>query len=286
MHRLDSCLTFYVQEHARPERCDLKRIGYATDRLIEFFGKDRDVESIKRADVRAYRTWRLNAGVTDSTIRRELVVLRTAMNHAAEEERIQVVPVIKLPPEGAPRERWLTEDEAMKVMEQPMSDRARLFLYIAFGTGARKSAIETLTVGRIEVAKGLMDFRDPTRKVSKKRRVQTKIVDWLSVHIARACEGKRPDQYLLGGSPGAPLPSVGSEIKRIFRKAGIDEKGVAAHSLRRTFVVWALANGSKLIEVSAATGDSVATLERHYITTNALHAGGAVNAIKDPDAAK
>lgn len=281
--RLDTALRQYVVEHAKPERCDLKRIGYAQDRLIEFFGAERDVETIKRSDIRAYRAHRLGMGVTDSTVRRELVVLRAALEHAAEEERIQAVPAIKLPPESPPRQRWFTEEEATKIMEQPMSERARLFLYMGFGTGARKTAIVTVPVGRVDLAKGLIDFRDPEMKVTKKKRVQTKIVEWLASHVAAACKGKKPTDYLLGGSPESPLPDIGPEIKRIFKSAGVDEKGVRCHALRRTFVIWSFQAGAKPIEVSAATGDSMATLERSYVTINATQAGGAVSRIQNPE---
>lgn len=274
---LKPALTSYIVEYARPERCDLKRIGFAGDRLMEFFGAERDIESLTRHDIRGYRAKRLTDGVTDSTIRRELVVLRRVVGHAEEEERISVVPAIKLPPESAPRERWFTEDEAKKIMEQPMSKRLHIFLHIAFGTGARMDAIETLEVGRVDLDGDFIDFRDPRRKISKKRRVKTSIVDWLKPVLAEACAGKAPTDLVMG--PGS---SIGPEFKRVLAKAGISEKGVRCHSIRRSFIMWSLVSGAKLLEVAAAVGDSLTTLERSYISINATQARGATSTITNP----
>lgn len=276
--RLDTCLRHFQLEYGIPEGIDVRRVRFASDRLIEFFEGDRDVQSLKRRDIKAYRAKRLKDGVTDSTIRRELGVLRRALDHAAEEERIDVVVAVKLPPDGQPRERWFSEDEMVKIMEQIMSARLRIAISLAIGTGARRGAIQDLTVGRVDFKGGYIDYRNPKLKLTKKRRMKVKIVDWLKPILERACDGKKPDDVVIG--PGA---NISVEFKKILKSIGIDEKGVSIHSVRRTFICWAFLNGATPAAVSAASGDTMQTLERSYVKFFPEHSAGAVNSISNPE---
>lgn len=277
-YTLQSCLRDHIVEHIKPARGDTRRPGIAGDRLMEFFGAERDAATFTRKDGRDYRAKRLRDGVTDSTIRRELGVLMKALRHAAEEERIKAVPVIKLPPESPPRVRWFTEDEVVKLLEQPMSARARLYIYLALGTGARREAITTVPVKRVDLVNAFIDYRDPKKPVTKKKRVKVKIVGWLLPILTTALAGKKPDDLVIGEGG-----DVTQEVKKLLRRIGIDEKGISCHAMRRTFVCWSFLNGAKPAEVSAAIGDSMATLERNYFNVFPEHSRGAVEAIKSPE---
>lgn len=283
-YRLKDCLRDYIVEKLKPQRSDCARAQFAADALIEFFGADRDVMTLTRKDGRAYRAHRLRQGVNDSTIRRELGVLKAALNFAAEEEKIAAVPVFKLPPETAARERWFTEDEVIKLMEQPMDERTRLFIYVAVGTGARREAITTLPVKRVDLVNGYIDFRDPRMPeiaAKRKKRVKTAMNEWLKPIIAKAVAGKKPDDLVIGegGDPSRV-------VKKLLRAIGIDEKGISSHAFRRTFSTWALLNGAKPAEVSAATGDRIETLERSYVKLFPQHTAGATGAIRNPTGEK
>lgn len=283
-YALKSCLNDYIVEHLRPNGSDVRRPTFAVTNLCAFFGDDRDVNTLTKKDERNYRAARLADGASDSTIRREMGFAMAAFNFAADEERIAHVPAWKLPPESAARERWFTEDEMVKLMEQPMSDRARLFISIALGTGARREAITTLPVKRVDFVNGYIDFRDPKQapvRAKRKRRVKTKMNDWLRPIMERACAGKKPNDLVIGEGSD---PS--RAVKVLLRKIGIEEKGIAGHAFRRTFTMWAFLNGAKLAEVSAATGDTMQTLEKSYMKLLPAHTAGAVNAINNPTGEK
>lgn len=273
---LRKCLSQYVVERLKPERCDTTRPGFAIARLCEFFGDDRDVTTLTRSDFRDYRAKRLKDGVTDSTIRRELSVLSAALKHAAEEERISAIPVIKLPKDGRPRKRWYTEEEVESLMERPMRERTRNYLYIAIGTGARKTAITTLPVKNVDLVNGFIDFSDPNLPETKKRRPKVKISEWMLPVMKKMCAGKRPDDPVIGNDGPA---DVRREVKRLLRLVGIDEFGVSCHALRKTFCMWSLINGASMKEVADAVGDRVATLEKSYTDAFPEGTANAVNAI-------
>ena len=284
-YTIKRCLDDFIVEKLKPQHADIGRAQYAADRLLEFFDPKRDVATLTPKDIRAYRAKRLRDGVSDSTIRRELGVLKSACNFAAEEEKIEAVPVWKLPPEGVPREVWFSEDQVEKILEQPMSDTMRLAIYLALGTGARREAIVTLPVGRVDLAGGFVDFRDPRKPVTRKRRVKTKASAWLLPLLAKACAGKSPSELVIGGNPKTPkhnMRRISDEFSRTLKALDLYEKGVGLHSLRKTFINWAFLNGAKSAEVSAATGDNIATLEKHYVRMTAQHTAGATGAIPDP----
>ncbi len=66
-----------------------ERIGYAIDRLVEYWG-DRTMDTVRPETCRRY--WR-ERGVSDGTVRRELGALRAAINHAVKEGRSTAPPV-------------------------------------------------------------------------------------------------------------------------------------------------------------------------------------------------
>jgi integrase len=276
--RLKKCLNDYVVERLKPERCDTTRPGFAIARLVEFFGADTDVETMKgKAASREYRAARLAQGVVDSTIRRELSVLFAALKHAAEEERIGAVPAIKLPKDGRPRKRWYTEEEVSKMMALPMSERCRHYIYLAAGTGARKTAITTLPVKRLDFQHGFIDYSDPDLPETKKKRPRIKMAEWLKPLLLAMVKGKGPDDIVIGHS--GPK-DVRREVKALARAIGIDEFGVSCHAFRRTFVMWAITSGEDIKKIADAIGDRVATVERNYTEAFPEGTASVVNSIK------
>lgn len=284
---LKKCLDDYTIEICKVEGIGTARVGYAATRLIEFFGPERDVATMKRKDGRDYRSHRWKVGVSDSTIRRELGVLLRAAGHAVDEERLDAVPSIKLPPESQPRERWFTEAEVLRILEQPMSEDCRLLFYIGLFTGARLGAILNLTYPRVDWEHGFIDFCVPGERITRKRKVKIKMAAELRVPLRVRYEATLADpnarRVPKGPEKGAQYvirkPTVGREVKRVLRAAGIDEPGVNVHALRRTFVTWSLLNGADLASVSAATGDNVSTLQKSYLKLFPQHTANAVNAI-------
>ena len=80
------------------------------------------------------------------TVRRELGVLQAAINYAHKRGKLTQTVAVELPTAPPPKERWLTRDEAAKLIRASRKDRkARLYmpLFILIGiyTGRRKEAI-------------------------------------------------------------------------------------------------------------------------------------------------
>ena len=96
--------------------------------------------------------------IQDGTIIRELVTLRAALKWALAERWISQVPVIETPRQPPPRDRWLTREEADRLLESAQAPHVRTFLATCLYTAARAAAVLELTWDRVDVAAGLIDL--------------------------------------------------------------------------------------------------------------------------------
>lgn len=266
----------YMHEHLMPQGSDTRRLIIIARNLCGYFGWDRDPQTLKRADLRAYREHRLQQGVRNPTVRREYAFLSAALNHELREERIALVPKIEMPPQGDPRKRFLTEEEVVRVMRQPMKYRIRMFFRLAFATAARAAAIEQLTWDRVDFVNDLIDYNVPGARRTKKRRAVVPISDELLPYLQAAYQRHLTtcpdDPYVIGRGYCSYL-----ECKRVMVSAGIDEEGVARHVARKTFASHALISGVQLEKVAAVLADRATTVEKHYSFLLPEHLRDAVN---------
>ena len=151
------------------------------------------VEHLTDARLQDYQTRR---GVSAGSIRRELGGLRTVLRWAAKKKLIAAVsvPEFELPAAAGPRVKFLDRDQEQWFWDQamawgtthrahtPIESSRRVALFVALGleTAARRGAIYDLTWDRVDLAQGVIDYRVPGRRVTKKRRVLVPISDRLT----------------------------------------------------------------------------------------------------------
>jgi integrase len=246
-------LTLYGEEHA-PNTADPARIGYAITALLDFWG-DCTLEQVTTQTCKAYARHRKRAA---GTIRRELTTLRAAINFAYSEGRTtRAVPVWL--PEAAPgRDRWLSRSEAAALLNAARAQgKARLylplFIVLALYTGARKEAILSLRWPQVDLARGVIDFNDPGRTRTNKRRSRIPIPDHLMTFLRLA--------RMRSGELGYVVNRDGHRIKDVKRSfAGACEhaglQDVTPHTLRHTCGTWMAQSGVPLFEIGGWLGHS------------------------------
>src|SRR5262249_57267435 len=113
-------------------------------------------------------------GCSAGTVRRELGVLRAAINHAHRNGRITRPVVVDLPDRPEPKGRWLTRKEAADVIRAARTPQARLYLpqFILIGlyTGRRKEAILSLRWPQVDLNSRPINFEIEGRRRTRKRR--------------------------------------------------------------------------------------------------------------------
>tara|TARA_R110002110_G_scaffold339227_1_gene549652 strand:+ start:4444 stop:5472 length:1029 start_codon:yes stop_codon:yes gene_type:complete len=243
----------YALEHALHTSAP-ERIRYAIEALGGFWG-ERLVIDVRPETCRAYQRER---GVSDGTLRRELGVLKAAINHEVKQGRLTRSVSVWLPPKPEGKDRWLARDEAAALLNASRRDkRCRLYLplFILIGlyTGARKGAILSLRWPQVDLVNGRIDFNPPGRKRTTKGRPIIPIPRGLKWFLERA--------KLRGGETGFVVNSDGhrlGDIKRGFatacEKAGI--VGVTPHTLRHTAGTWMAQKGVPLFEIAGFLGHS------------------------------
>ena len=103
-------LSIYLED-CGPRMADQPKLERCIARLNDYWG-GKMLSQVTAAECRAYAHSRGKTGGT----RTDLETLRAAINHHAKENLHYGTVRVTLPPKGPPRDRWLTRDEAAKLI--------------------------------------------------------------------------------------------------------------------------------------------------------------------------
>jgi integrase len=266
------CLDEYELGHVNKHVIDKVRQLVAIKHLKKFFvgSAMRDVDvAASRGYANARRDGVIGGGKgragdlakgSDSTICRELRVLRAAANYALKMDRLKIeeLPRLDLPREPAPEEAlFLTKPEVDAIHEAaegPLAD----FIALTYFTASRRRAIQRLKVGQIDLVRGRINLRAPGEKATKKRRpivpMHPKIEPICRRLVSEAREG-----WLFG-----PTIEFYSPFRKVCGKVGIDDKRAHPHVLRHSRATHLLQDGVSIFNVASLLGDSIQTVSRVY----------------------
>src|SRR5215813_3271867 len=160
---ITALLTEYATERG-PKVAAQDRIAYAVLALTDFW------EGNSVADVTPITCGRYaeKRGRSAGTVRRELGVLRAAINNAHRNGRLTRPVAVELPERPEPKDRWLSRKEAAAVIRAARTPQARLYLpyFILIGlyTGRRKEAILSLRWPQVDLERQRIKFDIDGRK--------------------------------------------------------------------------------------------------------------------------
>lgn len=245
------------QKLMRPDTCKLG-IKY----LKPFFGSTL-VSALTLEKQELYAEHRRSVGAGDESIRRDLSVLSAACHRAVKYKKLDRAPPFLTLSPAPPRERWLSRKEAARLLWAMRGKRQRhalLFTRIALYTGARTQAILDLTWDRVDFDSGLIDFRKPGRRETKKRRTVAPMTRKLRRMLLHAYKHRRGDHVVswAGKSVGRVAKAVIGHAERV----GI--KDFSPHVLRHTFASWAVRNRVPIYTVGKVLGQTVASTTARY----------------------
>lgn len=260
--------------------------------LLGFFGKKR-LSEIGPADCRDYA----GARGSDSMARRELEDLRAAIRHYHKRGFLDRTIAITLPDKSESRERWLTRDEAARLIraawryrevqkgvetERHSRRHVARFILVGLYTGTRSGAIcgaaLTPAIGRgwVDLDAGLFYRKAMGDRQTKKRQPTIRIPDRLLAHMRR-WRAKGISTKAVIEWEGRGVASVRKAFGRAAKTAGLD--GVSPHVLRHTAVSWAMQNGADLYKAADFFGMTVEVLTRVYGHLHPDHHGGVGDAL-------
>ena len=202
-------LSIYLED-CGPRMADQPKLERCVARLNDYWGGKMLCE-VTAAECRAYAHSRGKTGGT----RTDLETLRAAINHHAKENLHYGLVRVTLPPKGPPRDRWLTREEAAKLIwacwryrekqkvhrgrkkgqavetdRRPLRHLAR-FILIGLYTGTRASAIASASPYRdvghsfVDMEQGIYYRLAIGRRATKKRQSPAPIPPRLLAHMRR-----------------------------------------------------------------------------------------------------
>lgn len=273
----------YYREHvtAKDERgnarvADCNRQERAISHLKDWFG-DTVLSTIDMPACHAYiearragqiggskkQRWHKKQG-SNSTIRRELVVLQAAANHARKWKRITAgeMPTVYKPSESEYEERakWLTRDE-LAVVRKSATGLLADFITLAYWWGARRGWVEALHIDQVDLESGVVNaMRAGERRTNKRRGLMPIFPEQKPVIERLYAEAAQGDGYLFGKGG---RQWVYGPFSALLCTLGLDDKA-NPHVLRHSRATHMLMAGESVYRVAKLLHDSVRTVERVY----------------------
>jgi len=274
-------------EACGPGQANRPQLDARLGRLNEFWGA-RKLSEVTGETCRAFTRWRSSAGGA----RRDLEDLRAAINHHAKEGLHRGIVHVVLPPKGRPRTRWLTRDEAAKLVwvcwrareiqtthrglrkgqkiethRRPLRHLAR-FILIGLYTGTRAASIAAASPHRgtgrsfIDLEHGIYYRLPEGRCETNKRQPPVPIPPRLLAHLRRWKEKGVACTHFVEWN-GQAVKSVKTAFKSAVQQAKL-RGNVTPHTLRHTAATWLMQAGVDKWEAAGFLGMSVEMLDRVY----------------------
>ena len=296
---VETAVAFYLTRLADApegeERAAPERQAYAWQAMAPFWGGKTCAE-VTEQSTKDYARWRHEGGDLDeerravswTTARRELGMLRAALNASHRGGILTSSPIVWLPPKGEPRPDWLTRAELARLIWElwqgprhrredgalgPRSRRtqhaARLVLAGAYaGSRPRTTARTTWRERRdgpwVDLESGVWHRRGKDEPATVKSRKPFRASDRLIAHLRR-WERLRGGTYIVEHPrhPGEPVLDIGKSIDAAARRAGI-EKRITPHTIKHTAITLFIQGGGSAEDASEIFSTSLQTIQSTY----------------------
>lgn len=261
--RFSEMMERFILEHG-PNVSERTRkfYGYARKPLVKVLG-DMIVSDISSKDVVEYKSLRRMDGVSGSTINNELKVLSKAFNLAFKEwEWIRENPISKVSreKEGSPRDRWLTREEAIKLLsfcEFPIKE----LVIFALNTGMRQDEIFSLSWKDVNRANNTIIIRE-----TKNGKPRTLPLTGGALEVLQKMDKVRKlrSNLVFPNMVGNKL--VRQRVHEKFKKAlGLAKiEDFTFHDLRHTCATWLAQDGQDIYLIQRWLGHLDPRMTRRY----------------------
>jgi integrase len=221
--------------------------------LLAEFGKDTPLSDLTASRVSAYREARLKVRrrerpLSPAAINRPLALLRHMLRLAAREwDAVKAVPYIGREKERQGRLRWLTTEEAARLLEACRASRNAALVdlvELALYTGMRQSELLGLTWDRVDRSRGVVLLED----TKSDRRREIPLNTPADAVLARRWKTEAAGLVF----PADNWNAYRSAWERAFTLSKVPD--FRFHDLRHTFASWSVQRGATLHEVKDLLG--------------------------------
>lgn len=234
--------------------------------MLDEIDRDR-VDTLKRARQR---------GVSSATVNRTLALLRAILRRAEREWGwIEKAPAVRLLPEPARRVRWLTREEADRLIAELPEHLAEMARF-SLATGLREANVTGLRWDQVDLDRWQAWIHPDESKTGRGLAVP---LNRDAMLVLRRQAGRHPERVFT--YRGQPVSKAGVRAWRLaLARAGIHD--FRWHDLRHTWASWHVQSGTPLHVLQELGGWATAAMVRRYAHLSAEHLAGYAGRIEEP----
>ena len=230
------------------------------------------LDEIDRRMLGEFISRRKQAGITDTTIRRNLAFLSSLCAMAVRWGWLGTNPVTALNKrslkESRPRTRFLTPGELDQLLAAT-ADHIRPAIILAAETGIRKEELFSLTLSGIDLTRREIRLDHTKSGVPRRVPLSDKAITTIEALLDHP---QRPDTpYLFAKADGSRFVDMKNGFVAARKRAGLTN--FRWHDLRHTFASWFVQDGGDLYHLSRILGHSTVQMTTRYghLRTGDLH---------------
>ncbi len=282
----------YLENHAKPrKRSWTSDEKYLSAQLVPFFA-ELELSKITPFQVNKYVVKRKNGGVKNTTVNRELAVLKTMLNLAREwDYEVPETNPVKRCYFGSEKESQRNRVLSYKEEEKLISAAAphlKQIIICALNTAMRKGEILKLKWNDVDFENHKIIIRAENAKDSERREIyiNNTLLDML-LTMRQANNGRSKFVFIYKGPKTGKWREI-KEVKVAFanacRKAGIED--LHFHDLRHTAGTRLINKGADLVSVSKILGHASLKTTQRYLHTDINQIADALNKLDQPEIAR
>ena len=227
-----------------PGICDAKARGryeIALMNIVDYFGKDSPIRSLRVPDVKRYMFDRIKAGSAEATVNREKGTLSKLFQVLIELERVEGNPcerIKNLSERSGQREVYLSFEDFRRILKL-IPDWFKPIVETAYYTGMRRGEILGLTRSQINLRRRMIVLSSEDTKEGHPKRVPIHM-DLLPTlrEAMKVSLVDRDSVFLISDAAGARPPSDESTKnpwRKAMKKMGLIDPRPRFHDLRHTW---------------------------------------------------
>ena len=240
----------YIEAH--PTKTTLVRDGYSVQHLYRLFGAERVLNTLTSADLHGYCMTRSREKVAAGTINREIGFLSAAINWSRKVLgwKIENPAESKKMPEPAGRNRWLTHEEAERLLQAARAQHLVDFILLGLNTGLRSGEMLGLEWRRVDLKQDQIRLGAEDQKNRRLGSVPlNRTAREALLNRARFRATHCPaSPWVFCNQNGRRIASIKNGFAAAVERAGIPH--CTPHDLRRTCASWLVQARTPIQEVA------------------------------------
>jgi integrase len=254
------------QSHKRSLVDDKSIINWLHDYLV-----DVELEAITKSVIEKIKQIKIDTGVSNATVNRMLALLRSILNRAEKEwEWIEKAPHIRLLSEEKGRIRWLTQEEAARLLNE-LPPHLEAMARFTLATGLRASNVSQLEWSQIDMQRRCAWIHPDQAKGKKSIAVP---LNDSAMSVIRTQRGKN-DTFVFVYKCEPVCQQSTAAWRKALKRAGIEN--FRWHDLRHTWASWHIQNGTPVHVLQELGGWSDIEMVRRYAHLSPSHLSGYAN---------